>query len=46
MIKLVSVLKHVDVRGCLFCALYEIYVCVCVDNLQNSVISYEFPMER
>ena len=40
--KLVSVLKRVDVRGCIACTLYVMYVGV--DNLQKSVIPYELPM--
>ena len=40
--KLVAVLKRVDVRGCIACTLYDMYVSV--GNSQESVISYELPM--
>ena len=42
--KFVSVLKRVDVRGCMLCTLYVMYVGV--DNMQNSVIPYELPMGK
>ena len=40
--KLVGVVKRVDVRGCIVCTLYVMYVSV--SNSQESVIPYELPM--
>ena len=42
--KLVSVLEHFDVRVCIVCRLYVMYVSV--GNSQESVIPYELPMEK
>ena len=42
--KFVSVLKRVDVRGCMLYTLYVMYVGV--HNLQKSVIPYELPMGK
>ena len=42
--KLVGVVKHVDVRECILCTLYVLYVSV--GNSQKSVIPYELPMGK
>ena len=42
--KLVSVLKCVDVRGCIACPVYVMYVGV--GNLQKHVIAYKFSMRK
>ena len=42
--KLVSVMKRVDVHGCIMCTLYVMYVDMA--SSQESVILYELPMGK
>ena len=42
--KLVSVVKHVHVRGCIVCTMYVMYVSV--SNCKQSVVPCKLPMEK
>ena len=44
MAKLISVVKHVDVRGYIVCKMYVMYVSV--RNLQKSVVPFKLSMGR
>ena len=42
--KLVGVVKHVDVRGCIVCTMYVVYVSV--GNFKQTVVLYKLPMGK